>query len=109
MAWWAPGFGLIEHTGRCSGRSYETPVFVFARPGGYSLALAYGSHADWVRNVLAAGHATLRTRRRLVPVTDPEITHRTRHPDLPWLPRHAFGATGVHDFLELNAPTHQSS
>jgi deazaflavin-dependent oxidoreductase (nitroreductase family) len=108
IAWWMPGYGLIEHTGRRSGRSYETPVFVFARPGGYTVALAYGTRADWVRNVQATGKATLRTRRRLVPVTDPEITRQRRHPDLPWLFRQAFGAGAVHDFLELTTATDRS-
>jgi deazaflavin-dependent oxidoreductase (nitroreductase family) len=108
IAWWLPGMGVLIHTGRRSGRSFQTPVFVFARPGGYVLALAYGTHADWVRNVLAADGATLHTRRKLVPVTTPEITRQRRHPSLPWLPRHAFGGGGVHDFLELHVAMHPS-
>jgi hypothetical protein len=37
-------------------------VNAFAKPGGYLFALTYGKDADWVRNVLAAGHCTIRWR-----------------------------------------------
>ena len=54
-----PGFGVVGHVGRTSGRRYETPVNVFRRPGGFVIALTYGTQADWVRNVLAADGCTL--------------------------------------------------
>jgi deazaflavin-dependent oxidoreductase (nitroreductase family) len=93
--------GVLTHTGRRTGASYDTPLIVFDRPGGWIVALPYGERADWVRNVLAAGAAGLHTRRHLVPVTDPKITNHRRHPGLPWLFRQTFAVTGVHTFLEL--------
>src|SRR6266508_1110713 len=55
-----PGFAIVVHRGRTSGRRYRTPVNAFARPdGGYTLALTYGPDAQWVRNVLAQGGCTL--------------------------------------------------
>ncbi len=42
-----PGFGVVVHRGRRSGRAYRTPVNVFARPGGVVVALAYGPNSDW--------------------------------------------------------------
>jgi hypothetical protein len=33
-----PGFGILAHVGRKSGRVYRTPVNVFHTPGGPSLA-----------------------------------------------------------------------
>ncbi len=54
-----PGFGIITHRGRRSGRTYRTPVNVFRRPRGFVVALTYG-RGDWVKNVLAAGQAQVR-------------------------------------------------
>jgi hypothetical protein len=52
-----PGFGVVVHRGRTSGREFETPVNVFNAPSGYAIALTYGSDSDWVKNVLSAGAA----------------------------------------------------
>lgn len=50
-----PGFGILTHVGRKSGRVYRTPVNVFREPDGFLIALTYGRDSEWVRNVLAAG------------------------------------------------------
>jgi deazaflavin-dependent oxidoreductase (nitroreductase family) len=52
---------VIEHIGRTSGRRYETPVVATEIDGGYAIALPYGPNTDWLKNVLAAGQATLRS------------------------------------------------
>ena len=54
--WYA---SVIEHTGRRSGKTYATPVVAEPVTGGFIVPLPYGTEVDWVRNVLAAGHATL--------------------------------------------------
>jgi deazaflavin-dependent oxidoreductase (nitroreductase family) len=51
---------VVEHVGRTSGRRYETPVVATEIDGGYAIALPYGPNTDWLKNVLAAGRATLR-------------------------------------------------
>jgi len=50
---------LIRHRGRRSGQVYETPVTPTPTEDGFVIALPYGTRADWVRNVLAAGEATV--------------------------------------------------
>ena len=50
---------VIRHVGRTSGRLYETPVQAVATDGELVIALPYGPTADWVRNVVAAGSATI--------------------------------------------------
>lgn len=50
---------VIRHTGRTSGRTYQTPVDVITTGDGFLIALPYGTRADWLRNVLAAGSATI--------------------------------------------------
>ena len=62
IAPWMPGFGVVVHCGRRSGRRYQTPVNVFSAGNGYVIALTYGPETDWVKNVLAAGGCELRTR-----------------------------------------------
>jgi hypothetical protein len=54
-----PGFGILTHVGRKSGRVYRTPVNVFGAPEGFLIALTYGRDSEWVRNVVAAGACQL--------------------------------------------------
>src|ERR1700755_558050 len=55
IAPWAPGWAIVIHRGRKSGRTLRTPLWAFRRKDGYVIALTYGSGADWGRNVLAEG------------------------------------------------------
>ena len=48
---------VIEHRGRRSGKSYQTPVIAFVEGDSLSVVLNYGEQSDWVRNVMAAGSA----------------------------------------------------
>ena len=50
---------IIRHRGRRSGAAYETPVGVVVDGDAFLVALPYGTRAQWLRNVLAAGSATL--------------------------------------------------
>src|SRR5262245_35891842 len=68
-----PVFGIVTHRGRKSGRIYRTPLNVFRRGDEYFFFLTYGSDAQWVRNVLAAGSCSLETRGRTVHLVEPEL------------------------------------
>ncbi|MFI5506799.1 nitroreductase family deazaflavin-dependent oxidoreductase [Mycobacterium sp. NPDC051804] len=50
---------VIEHVGRRSGQTYETPVDIIETTTRLLIALPYGVRTDWLRNVLAAGTATV--------------------------------------------------
>jgi deazaflavin-dependent oxidoreductase (nitroreductase family) len=50
---------LIQHCGRTTGRLYETPVVAEVTEDGFVIALPYGMRADWLKNVLASGSATV--------------------------------------------------
>lgn len=63
-----PGYAIIEHTGRCSGRTYRTPVLCFRRHGGFVFLVGYGLGSDWVRNLLAANSGLVVHRGRRYPV-----------------------------------------
>jgi deazaflavin-dependent oxidoreductase (nitroreductase family) len=68
-----PGFGIVGHVGRRSGKTYHTPVNVFRTDDGYIIALTYGAQSDWVKNVLAAGSCELQTRGRRARLRNPRI------------------------------------
>ncbi len=73
VAGYLPGFAIVSHVGRKSGRAYRTPVNAFRTDSGYIIALTYGSESDWVKNVLAAGSCELQTRGRRARLFDPRI------------------------------------
>lgn len=68
---------VVRHVGRRSGRAYETPVRATATDDGFVITLPYGSDTDWVKNVLAAGNATLTYEGATVAVDDPRIVQGT--------------------------------
>ena len=77
-----PGFGIVFHEGRRSGRAYRTPVNVFRRSGGFEIPSTYG-RGDWVRNVVVAGTARLLTRGRMHVIGHPTVIDDPRHEGLP--------------------------
>lgn len=52
---------VVIHLGRSSGAVYETPLDAHPTKGGFVLVVRYGPDSDWVRNILAAGTAVLRS------------------------------------------------
>lgn len=114
IAPWMPGFGVVVHRGRRSGRLYQTPVNVFATEDGYVLALTYGPDTDWVKNVLAAGGCELRTRGWAIRLTSPRLFHDEARRGIRPLERQILRVIGVADFLSLKTapaaapPTGQS-
>jgi deazaflavin-dependent oxidoreductase (nitroreductase family) len=103
IAPWLPGFGVVVHRGRRSGRRYRTPVNVFATEDGYRFALTYGPDTDWVRNVLAVGGCELETRGRTVRLVAPRLYHDERRQGIRPLERQILRLLGVADFLTLRA------
>ena len=71
VAGWAPGFAIVRHRGRKSGRLYSTPLNIFRVDDGFIIALTYGRDVDWLKNVMAAGGCTVRYRNREIKLVDP--------------------------------------
>jgi deazaflavin-dependent oxidoreductase (nitroreductase family) len=101
VAPWLPGFGVVVHVGRRSGRIYRTPVNVFPTTTGYVIALTYGTDTDWVNNVLAAGGCGLLTRRRRVTLIAPRLFHDETRSNIRVLERQVLRLLRVADFLAL--------
>lgn len=68
--WYA---SVIEHTGRHTGKKYATPVVAERVNDGVIIPLPYGTHTDWLQNVLAAGHATVHVHGETYEAIDPQI------------------------------------
>ncbi|OBH72098.1 nitroreductase [Mycobacterium intracellulare] len=83
IAPWAPGWAIVVHRGRKSGRSFRTPLWAFRRHNGFVIALTYGPETDWVRNVLAAGGCELQTRRRRYQLGAPVVFRDEDATDMP--------------------------
>ena len=96
-----PGFGLLEYRGRASGRAYRTPINPFRRGDFYVFALTYGSDVQWVKNVLAAGGCTLRTRGRAVRLVEPEVLVDPSRRLMPRLVRIVLRFNRVTEFLRM--------
>ena len=64
---------VVRHVGRRSGRTYQTPVVVARHDDSFLIALPYGERTDWLKNVLAAGSATIMADGRTYEVDRPEV------------------------------------
>ena len=101
FAGWLPGFGIVEHTGRESGKRYRTPLNVFRDGDDWIFALTYSSDVDWVKNVQAAGRCTLVTRRRRVELVNPVIFVDPKWRVMPVVVRQILGALRVSEFMRM--------
>ena len=97
-----PGFGILTHVGRKSGRLYRTPVNVFRVPEGFLIALTYGRDSEWVRNVLAAGGCQLEIRRVVYQLSAPTIVHDPSRRRFPFVVRMILRLIGANDFMRLS-------
>lgn len=64
---------ILRHSGRTSGRTYETPLGIEPTDDGFVIALVYGDDTQWLRNVLAAGRAE---------VVRDDLTYAVERPEL---------------------------
>ena len=97
-----PPFAAIRHRGRTSGREYRIPLNAFPRRDEVVFALTYGSGADWVKNVLADGRATLEYGGEELELEGPRIVDRADAIDaLPAYVRLATKLIGVTEYLVM--------
>lgn len=96
-----PTFCVLTHVGRRSGTVHRTPLNVFRRGDRVVFALTYGSSAEWVRNVLAAGECEIRTMGRDLHLVEPRIVVDPGLAELPWLPRVIERANHVTEMLAM--------
>jgi deazaflavin-dependent oxidoreductase (nitroreductase family) len=101
---------VVQHIGRRTGRSYQTPVFAEQTSEGFIVGLIYGADTDWCRNVLAARGAVLVYHSHELRLVNPRVIDATAaRAMLPlgiWLIHRMLGTSG---FLTLRNPRDESA
>jgi deazaflavin-dependent oxidoreductase (nitroreductase family) len=103
FAGWLPGFGILAHVGRKSGKVYRTPVNVFRASNGFIIALTYSSQSEWVKNVLAAGGCELQTRGKKYQLAAPKVVRDPTRRRFPIPVRLVLRIVGADEYMELAA------
>jgi deazaflavin-dependent oxidoreductase (nitroreductase family) len=67
-----PGFAVIKHRGRTSGKEYETIVTAYRKGSVLAIGLAHGK-TNWVKNVLAAGESDIHVARKDLHLVNPRV------------------------------------
>jgi deazaflavin-dependent oxidoreductase (nitroreductase family) len=101
FAGWLPGFGILKHVGRRSGRVYRTPVNVFRAPNRFIIALTYSSKSEWVKNVIAAGGCELKTRGEQYRLSAPKVVRDPARRQFPIPVRVVLRIVGADEYMEL--------
>lgn len=95
---------VVHHVGRTTGTRYRTPVVAVPSGDSFVVALPYGRGADWVRNVLAAGTATVEHEGRSTAVARPRfVAALEANPLFTAKEQRMHRLFGVDDFLVLRA------
>src|SRR5205814_5457060 len=102
FAGWLPGFGILTHVGRKSGKVYRTPVNVFREPNGFIIALTYSSESEWVKNVLAAGGCELKTVGRKYQLVAPNVVRDPTRRRFPIPVRVVLRIVDADEYMELS-------
>jgi deazaflavin-dependent oxidoreductase (nitroreductase family) len=102
FAGWLPGFGILTHVGRKSGKVYQTPVNVFRASNGFIIALTYSSESEWVKNVLAAGGCGLRTRGKKYQLSSPKVVRDPTQRRFPIPVRVVLRIVGADEYMQLS-------
>ena len=105
FAGWLPGFGILTHVGRKSGKVYRTPVNVFRGSNGFIIALTYSSQSEWVKNVLAAGECELKTRGKKYQLSSPKVVRDPSRRRFPFPVRIVLMVVGADEYIELSGRT----
>jgi deazaflavin-dependent oxidoreductase (nitroreductase family) len=98
--WYA---SVLRHRGRRSGREYATPVV--AEPvadDAFIVPLPYGEDVDWLKNLQAAGRATIEWKGKTYEVVQPEVIDaETAFPLLDERHRRTWRTFGIERFLRV--------
>lgn len=98
-----PPLAVLHHTGRTSGRAYETPVQAYRTETGFLVGMAYDADANWALNILASGTGEMTRGRRRYVLSHPRRRGVEARADLPAPAAVMMRVLGVRDFMEFDA------
>ena len=82
-----PGFSVIKHRGRTSGKEFETIVTSYRKGDVLAIMLAHGK-TNWVKNILAAGQADIHVGGADLHLVNPRVVPAgSTDPSLPRIPQ----------------------
>jgi deazaflavin-dependent oxidoreductase (nitroreductase family) len=91
-----PGFGVLEHQGRRTGKTYQTPLNVWRHDDRLVVALTYGPEVDWLANVRRSDEAVMTVRGRRLRIGLPQRSRVDEQGEaIPGAVRSLFSAIGV--------------
>jgi len=96
-----PGFGILAHVGRKSGRVYRTPVNVFRAPDGFLIARLMDAGANGSGMSLPLAGCELETRGVRYLLSTPTIVHDPTRRRFPLFVRKMLLIIGANDFMQL--------
>jgi len=95
-------FSKLIHTGRKSGKTFQTPVVATYIDDVVIIPLSYGEKVDWLRNILAVGGCKIIYRKKRITTTNPEVvTGEVAMLLLPEKRRRIFERFNLEKFLRL--------
>jgi len=99
---WFPLWAVLEHRGRTSGRVYRIPVVAIHTADGFIIPVPFGARTQWVRNIQAAGGATLRWKGTDYEVAEPEVIEAAQAlPSFGRIERAGIKAFSMNEFIRV--------
>lgn len=86
--------GTLEHYGRTSGVRRLTLVHPEPTAAGFRIVVPLGTHCQWTRNVVAAGHCRLQVHETVYELDEPNLVPAGSVDSLPWPVRRLMAALG---------------
>ncbi len=95
-------FSVVVHRGRRSGRRYQTPVMASHIGETVIVPLTYGTHVDWLQNILAEGGCEIIWKKRTSKAIEPEVIDlESAVKDLPAKRSNFFQRFDINRFLRM--------
>jgi deazaflavin-dependent oxidoreductase (nitroreductase family) len=103
-------YAKLEHRGRTSGRTYQTPVVAWPVSDGVIIPMPYGIDTDWHKNIKATGGCTITLNGKTWNLDQPRlITRDEALIHIPLSGRMIVQLTRIENYLRLTSVGSKSS
>jgi deazaflavin-dependent oxidoreductase (nitroreductase family) len=102
VARYLPPLAMLHHTGRSTGKSYDSPVQAYRTDGGFVVGYAYSDNPGWAKNLLAVGHGQMTRACKQYAITNPRHLGTEGLDLLPAAVAAMMRGIGIEDFLRFD-------